>query len=97
MPEAAFQICTPAVPPLRPHLGQHSPAGMNGLWSPGQVSAGQGRALQDTLPLEQTHTEQGWGLHWLSSCGEEQRKTHRETDSYTHKYNQEGGSGETVG
>lgn len=53
-------------PPLRPHLGQHSPAGVNGLWSPGQLRAGQGRAEQDTLPLEQTHTEQGEGLHWLS-------------------------------
>jgi len=61
-------------PPLRPHLGQHSPAGMNGLWSPKQVSWGQGRALQVALPLEQTHTEQGEGLHWLSCCGNQRSK-----------------------
>lgn len=62
-------------PPLRPHLGQHSPAGVNGLWSPGQVRGGQGRALQDTLPLEQTHMVQGDGLHWLSCCREPQSNT----------------------
>lgn len=74
-------------PPLRPHLGQHSPAGVNRLWSPGQARGGQGRALQDTLPLEQTHTVQGEGLHWLSCCGYQRN---RETDSHTQKYNQLG-------
>ncbi len=70
-------------PPLRPHLGQHSPTGVNGVWSPGQVRGGQERALQDTLPLEHTHAVQGEGLHWESCC---ENKRNRETDSYTQKY-----------
>lgn len=80
-------VCTacliPPSPPLRPHLGQHSPAGLNGFWSPGQLRGGQGLTLQDTLPLEQTHTEQGEGFHWLSCCGkpEKQTVTHTEIQS----------------
>lgn len=61
-------------PPLRLHLGQHSPAGVNRLWSAGQLIGGQRAALQDTDPLEQTHTVQGEGLHWLSCYGNQRDK-----------------------
>lgn len=55
-------------PPARPHLGQHSPAGANRLCPAGQLRGGQGQGPQATLPLEQMHSVQGEGLHWLSCC-----------------------------
>lgn len=67
-------------PPPRPHLGQHSPAGANRLCPAGQLRGGQGRGPQATLPLEQMHSVQGEGLHWLSCCRDGRRRKDEEEE-----------------